>query len=414
MAFRSTRTCAERRRAMQSLGNTTPNATLVASYKPSNTFAITGSVSYDDVRHPYQRDARPTTAVLGSSPMPRHRLHRRRPAHTPTNGEGTTSERAYILPEYVYFSDVVRPEQDDRRDARRDLEPLECDHDEPQSGSIRTIGTRPPTIRTRSASTDRARPRTCRAAALRASMPMLRIRSTRTVSCSRQRSTCRVRKRRPCSRVNSSDANNLQWHTAYDDGGPLTATFDVSYSRATSNLKAAQQDIEHGYYSANGQTASAAPTAPGCNNFAASCAAGTGNPAIQVQWTNGGTSGLPTAQYIGAYADVLSNPDYALFKSAWAWANQYETGSRRHQRRRGLQAWLPRGRRRQHHGRFPLRYARRLADLRPLPDQRLGRKRKLHLQLLLTLTATGRGSTTRIRATRPFRMTRRCPIRPWR
>ena len=117
----------------------------------------------------------------------------------------------------------------------------------------------------------------------------------------------------------NSDANNLQWHTSFDDGGPLTATFDVSWASAHAYLKAAQQDIEHGYYTAQGQSTSAAATAPGCNNFSPSCTGG--NPAIELVWNNGGDSGLPSATYVGQYADVLSNPNYVLFKSAWAWAN---------------------------------------------------------------------------------------------
>ncbi len=116
-----------------------------------------------------------------------------------------------------------------------------------------------------------------------------------------------------------SDAHNIQWHTSFDDGGPITATLDVSWAGAKSSLKAAQQDIEHGYYTAQGQSTSAAPTAPGCNNFSPSCV--DGNPAIPLIWNNGGTSGLPTAEYLAPYADVLSNPNYVLFKSAWAWAN---------------------------------------------------------------------------------------------
>ena len=57
---------------------------------------------------------------------------------------------------------------------------------------------------------------------------------------------------------NGADANNVQWHTNFDNGGPLTATLDVSWARAPSTMKAAQQDIEHGFYTAQGGSTSAA------------------------------------------------------------------------------------------------------------------------------------------------------------
>ncbi|MFX8899377.1 hypothetical protein ABTN01_20065, partial [Acinetobacter baumannii] len=46
-----------------------------------------------------------------------------------------------------------------------------------------------------------------------------------------------------------------------------------------------------------------------------------GNPGYTFNWTNGGTSGLPTVSYNAPFANVLSNPAYTLFKSNWAWAN---------------------------------------------------------------------------------------------
>ncbi|MDE2110161.1 MAG: TonB-dependent receptor [Alphaproteobacteria bacterium] len=300
----------------QSSGNMTPNGTLVASYKVSNKFAITGSVSYDDTntrtreyeaynRSPWLITNAGVTGYTGIGPL------------NATNGEGTISQ-TYIMPQYSYFSDIY----DQNRTIGATLGAAWNVSDAIQtsfiwffshisdkqtnysdkvgfngSGASSNVpGSGPPGIDTNTPYTIDAN------GVVQSATFYLQGAETATL-LQRQ----------------GSDANNFQWHTSFDDGGPVTATFDVSFSRATSALKAAQQDIEHGYYTAQGGTTSAAPTAPGCNNFSASCT--NGNPAIQVQWTDGGDSGLPTAKYIGAYADVLSNPNYTLFKSAWAWAN---------------------------------------------------------------------------------------------
>ena len=117
---------------------------------------------------------------------------------------------------------------------------------------------------------------------------------------------------------NISEANNFQWLTKFDDGGPLRGVFDASYAHATSNLQAAQADVEHGYY-ATGEGTPTAPTAPGCNNGQLCPTSTTGNPGYTFRYNNGGTSGLPSVSYTPA--DVLSNPAYTTFKSNWAWAN---------------------------------------------------------------------------------------------
>jgi iron complex outermembrane recepter protein len=115
---------------------------------------------------------------------------------------------------------------------------------------------------------------------------------------------------------NISQANNFQWLTKFDNGGPLRGIFDAAFAHATSNLQAAQADVEHGYYL--GGTTPTAPTAPGCNNGQLCSAGGPGNPGYQFNYANGGTSGLPSVSYP---TDVLSNPAYTTFKSNWAWAN---------------------------------------------------------------------------------------------
>ncbi|MDE2183864.1 MAG: TonB-dependent receptor [Alphaproteobacteria bacterium] len=294
----------------------TPSGTLVASYNADHRFAITGSISYDDTntrtreyeaynRSPWLITNDGVSGYTGVGPL------------NATNGEGTIS-KTYIMPEYSYFSDIY----DQNRTLGATLGAAWNVSDAIQtsfvwfyshisdkqtnysdkvgfngSGSSSNVpGSGPPGI-------DADLPYTIDANGVVNSATFYLQGAETATLLQRQ----------------GSDANNFQWHTSYDDGGPVTATFDVSFSRATSGLKAAQQDIEHGFYTAQGGSTSAAPTAPGCNNFSASCT--NGNPAIQVQWTNGGSSGLPTAKYVGAYADVLSNPNYVLFKSAWAWAN---------------------------------------------------------------------------------------------
>jgi iron complex outermembrane recepter protein len=116
-------------------------------------------------------------------------------------------------------------------------------------------------------------------------------------------------------------ANNFQWLNTFDNGGPVKGSLAAYYSRATSNLQAAQADIEHGLYETSAGVATS-PSAPGCNNGAPTCDTDpNGNHGYQFNWSNGGTSGLPRVSYLSPYADVLSNPAYATFKSNWAWAN---------------------------------------------------------------------------------------------
>ncbi|HWX33143.1 MAG TPA: TonB-dependent receptor plug domain-containing protein, partial [Steroidobacteraceae bacterium] len=120
---------------------------------------------------------------------------------------------------------------------------------------------------------------------------------------------------------NHTKANNFQFNTKFE-GGPLTGDVGAAYAKATGDYEAAQADVEHGAYAAFGSAApSIQPTAPGCNNGANNCA--NGNHGYAWIWGNGGTSGLPSASYPNnyGYSNVLSNPAYTLFKSNWAWAN---------------------------------------------------------------------------------------------
>jgi iron complex outermembrane recepter protein len=304
----------------QSLGNLTPNATLVASYKPSNVFAITAGVSYDDTAtrtreyEAYNRDAwlltnAAVSGYTGTAPL------------NATNGETTLAGgKKYLITQHSYFSDIYSKTKTigatlganwNISDSVQTSFNWFYTHISDRqtnfsnkvgfngSGAVSNVpGSGPPGIKADSPYTIDGN------GVVESGTFYLQGAETATLF---QRQ--------------NSDANNFQWHTTFDDGGPLSATLDVSWARASAGLKAAQQDIEHGYYTARDGSAPA-PTAPGCNNFSPSCTAGGGNPAIQLNWNNGGSSGLPTAQYIGTYADVLSNPNYVLFKSAWAWANQ--------------------------------------------------------------------------------------------
>jgi len=117
-------------------------------------------------------------------------------------------------------------------------------------------------------------------------------------------------------------ANNFQLLTKFTGSGPVTGDFGVAYAKATGDYEAAQADVEHGAYAAFGTGLnSIQPGAPGCNNGANNCA--NGNHGYAWVWNNGGTSGLPSASYPNnyGYTNVLSNPAYTLFKSNWAWAN---------------------------------------------------------------------------------------------
>src|SRR5450631_1303909 len=119
-------------------------------------------------------------------------------------------------------------------------------------------------------------------------------------------------------------ANNFQFNTKFE-GGVLTGDVGAAYAKATGDYQAAQADVEHGAYSAFGSSApSIQPGAPGCNNGANNCT--NGNHGYAWIWSNGGTSGLPSAGFPNnyGYSNVLSNPAYTLFKSNWAWANTNE------------------------------------------------------------------------------------------
>lgn len=120
-----------------------------------------------------------------------------------------------------------------------------------------------------------------------------------------------------------SRSNTFQFATTWDNDGPWTADAAASYAKAKSDLQASAADVEHGLYNWSSPAGSGAtsPAAPGCNNGGTTCTAG--GHGYQFKWSNGGTSGLPSASYPNSFGftDILSNPDYTTFKSNWAWAN---------------------------------------------------------------------------------------------
>jgi iron complex outermembrane receptor protein len=124
---------------------------------------------------------------------------------------------------------------------------------------------------------------------------------------------------------NHTKANNFQFNTKFDGTGPVTGDVGLAYAKATGDQEDAQADVEHGFYGASGSAnPSIQATAPGCNNGGNNCT--NGNHGYAWQWNNGGTSGLPSASYPNnyGYTSVLSNPAYTLFKSNWAWANKVD------------------------------------------------------------------------------------------
>ena len=124
---------------------------------------------------------------------------------------------------------------------------------------------------------------------------------------------------------NTTTANNFQFTTRFEGNGNVTGDFGLSYAKAKGDYEAAQADVEHGFYGAFGSAnPSIQPTAPGCNNGSNNCT--NGNHGYAFVYSNGGTSGLPSVSYPNnyGYTNVLSNPAYTLFKSNWAWANKVD------------------------------------------------------------------------------------------
>ena len=311
-------------------GGVTPNATLVASYKVSDRLAFTGSFSYDKERtldNQFQDQNRNQWTITNSATPP----------YTgPLGGAGYSQlSQYYIDPQLAYFSDV---------NDERELYGANLGVAFQVTDSIKTTvnwfhSSEDDTTLTYSdkgwfdGQGGQVTQNTNAAGAVTSlSVPLIpgidptqpySINSTGVVNNGvfnangAETSTLYQR--------NKDIANNFQWVTGFDNGGPVRGNFGAFYSRATSNLQADQADVEHGLY----ETTTGVPTqatAPGCNNGASTCGPTTsppslGNHGYEFAYANGGTSGLPSISYLSPYVDVLTNPAYTTFKSNWAWAN---------------------------------------------------------------------------------------------
>ncbi len=295
--------------------STTPNGTLVVSWKPSPRIAFTGSVSYDeeDTHTKEYQDANRSQWLITNSASPPY-------TGAPTAANLTTlpGGKTYIDPQLGYFSDI----NDNRKTlgasigvavkltealttrlnwfySREDDTTLTYSDKTWFNGAGTSPGTLLPGI-------DPTQPYAIDGNGV-VQNGVFAANGAETATLYQH---------------DISEANNLQWGTKYDDGGPFRADVNLAYARATSNLQAAQADVEHGLYNTFAGVPTS-PAAPGCNNGAVTCPnpPGPGNHGYNFSYSNGGTSGLPSVSYLAPYADVLSNPNYTTFKSNWAWAN---------------------------------------------------------------------------------------------
>ena len=290
----------------------TPNGTLVASYKPNARIAFTGSVSYDveDTHTKEYQDANRNQWLITNSATP--------PYVGPLTSAGLTTlpnNQYYIDPQLGYFSDIF----DHRKtlgasagvaakigDSITTRVNYFYSHEDETSltysdkvwfnGQGSSPGTLLPGI-------DPTQPYSI---ASNGAVQNATFNANGAETQTLYQST-------------KSKANNVQWSTNFDNGGPLHAKLDLAYARATSNFQAAVADVEHSLYLTSAGVATS-PSAPGCNNGASTCA-GTGNHGYTFNYNNGGTSGLPSVSYNAPYADILNNPAYTTFKSNWAYAN---------------------------------------------------------------------------------------------
>lgn len=286
----------------------TPDGTLVGGYKFNNRLAITASFSYDD-QHSHTNEVQDynrsgwnvtnSANVLTGGPL--------------TAGQYTTIGQHYIEPQLQYFTDI----DDDRKNigasfgvtykptdwlktsfdwfyTREDETNIQYANKLYWNGGANS----PPT------GIDPTQPYSIDANGVVQSGTFTAT-GAETASFFQETIT---------------EANNFQFKTQFNNGGPIRDYFSAAYSKATYDSEAAQADIEHGLYLYNGGMATQ-PTAPGCNNGQPTCGTGPGNPPYQFVYSNGGTSGLPNYNYLAPFQDILSNPNYATFKSNWAWAD---------------------------------------------------------------------------------------------
>lgn len=290
-------------------GRWTPNGTIVGGYKFNDRLAVTASLSYDDLRthtnevQDYNRSGWNVTnsaQILTGGPL--------------TAAQFTTINRPYIEPQLQYFTDI----DDERKDlgasfgiaakVTDDIKVLgnwfyshEDETNIQYANKLYWNGG--------------------------ANSPPTGIDPTKPYSIDPngvvQSGTFTATGAETASLYQgvTTEANNFQLKTIFDNGGPLRGSIDGAYAYATYDSQAAQADIEHGLYLYDNGTRPTQPTAPGCNNGGSTCGTGLGNAPYQFNYNNGGTSGLPSYSYLAPYQNILSNPNYATFKSNWAWAD---------------------------------------------------------------------------------------------
>lgn len=294
-------------------GGLTPVITLVAGYKFNDNFGITLGLSYDDEKthiKEYQAQNRSQWLITNSAQNGSY-------VGSPTAATLSTIGQYYIIPQFAYFSDILEQRKttgaslgiewrwsDAMRGnfnwfhSRGEDENITYSNKTWFNGQGAAVGSLIPAI-------DPSRPYSIDGKGV--------VQSASFMANGAETATL----------YQSMDtrANNFQFATYFDNGGALSWEGHLAYAKATSDLQAAQADIEHGAYN-NFAGAVIRPAAPGCNNGGSSCTGG--NHGYTFNWTNGGTSGLPTVSYPNMFGvtDVLSNPAYITFKSNWAWANE--------------------------------------------------------------------------------------------
>ena len=311
---------ASAQKAENAEGGATPNGTIVGGYKFNDSFAITGSVSYDDSKthtKEFQDQNRnqwlvTNTATVGSyvgSPV----------ASTNTVLPGG---KTYIDPQLAYFSDIL-----DRIKTKGATLGAEWRWNDDITSSVNWFYIREEeeAVTYSNKAWFSGGSGQNNAPGKPASFPGIDpsksysidgngvIQSATMMANGAETSTL--------YESNRTTANNFQFDTKFAGNGRFTGDLGFAYAKADGDYEAAQADVEHGYYGAFGGKGSIQPGAPGCNNGGNSCT--NGNHGYSWVWNNGGTSGLPSATYSNnnGYTDILSNPNYTLFKSNWAWAN---------------------------------------------------------------------------------------------
>jgi iron complex outermembrane recepter protein len=306
-------------------GGPTPVGSLVGGYKFNDSFAITGSVSYDDTKthdKQFQDQNRNQWLITNSA----------------TNGSYVGSPIAstngvlpggqtYIDPQLAYFSDIL--DQIETKGATLGVEWKWSENITSSFNWFFIDEMETSTTYSNKAWFSGGSGETNKPGAP-ASFPGIDPTQPYSIDANGviQSATMQANDAETATLYESdhTKANNFQFSTKFA-GGPVTGDVGAAYAKATGDYEAAQADVEHGAYAASGSVApSIQPTAPGCNNGSNNCT--NGNHGYYFVWNNGGTSGLPSATYPASYpanyggiTNVLSNPAYTLFKSNWAWAN---------------------------------------------------------------------------------------------